>query len=96
MLGPGLEQLKAQHAGRALRSLEDARDLLGATQAASKAYDRAEPVTSAVEHEYADLELKDAIEKPYARVRDPGIWHTSASVNLPSTPAMHIMCTTHV
>lgn len=64
----GVEQLKAQQAGAALRHLGDARDLLAAAHVASKAYDRADPVSSAVEHEYADLELKDAIEKPYARV----------------------------
>lgn len=64
----GVEQLKAQQAGAALRHLGDARDLVAAAQAASKAYDRADPVSSAVDHDYADLELKDAIEKPYARV----------------------------
>lgn len=63
-----MEQLKAQQAGAALRHLGDAKELLVVAQAASKAYDRADPVTSAVEHEYADLDLKDAIEKPYARV----------------------------
>ena len=63
-----MEQLKAQQAGAALRQLGDARELLAAAQSASKAYDRADPVSSAVDHEYADLELKDAIEKPYARV----------------------------
>ena len=69
----GLEQLKAQQAGAALRHLGDAKDLLVAAQTASRAYDRAEPVTSAVEHEYADLKLKDAIEKPFARVSNPCI-----------------------
>jgi hypothetical protein len=38
-------------------------------QSASKAYDRAQPVTSALGHEYADLELKEAMEQPYDRVR---------------------------
>ncbi|CAL8462981.1 g2515 [Coccomyxa elongata] len=65
----GVEQLTAQQAGAALRHLGDARDLVAAAQAASKAYDRADPVSSAVDHEYADLELKDAIEKPYARAK---------------------------
>ncbi|BDA48020.1 probable BRO1 domain-containing protein BROX [Coccomyxa sp. Obi] len=65
----GVEQLKAQQAGAALRHLGNAKDLLAASQAASKAYDRADPVSSAVDHEYADLELKDAIEKPYTRAK---------------------------
>jgi hypothetical protein len=42
--------------------------MLTAVQTASKAYDRAEPITPAADHEYADLELREAVEKPYARV----------------------------
>ena len=58
-----------QQAGTALAYLGKAKSQLAAAQSASKAYDRAQPVTSASEHEYADLELKQTIEKPYDRVR---------------------------
>ncbi len=63
-----MEKLKSQEAGAAVRQLTDAADLLITVQTASKAYDRADPVTPAADHEYADLELKDAVEKPLARV----------------------------
>jgi hypothetical protein len=58
-----------QQAGTALAYLGKAKSQLVSAQSASKAYDRAQPVTSALEHEYADLELKQTIEKPYDRVR---------------------------
>lgn len=64
----GISSLTSQQAGAAVRRLTDAAELLGAAKTASKAYDRAEPVTPAGNHEYADLELKDAVEKPLARV----------------------------
>ncbi len=64
-----MEQLHAQQAGAALRALGDARDAAAASTAASRGYDRAPPVTSAAEHEYADAQLRTSIERPYATVR---------------------------
>lgn len=58
----------SQQAGTALAYLGKAKSQLAAAQGASKAYDRAQPVTSATAHEYADLELRQAVEKPYERV----------------------------
>lgn len=64
----GQEALTSQQAGTALAYLGSAKSQLAAAQGASKAYDRAQPVTSATEHEYADLELKQTVEKQYDRV----------------------------
>ena len=64
----GQDSLTSQQAGTALAYLGKAKSQLAAAQSASKAYDRAQPVTSATEHEYADLELKQSTEKPYERV----------------------------
>ncbi|CAK0784762.1 hypothetical protein CVIRNUC_007966 [Coccomyxa viridis] len=63
----GQEALTSQQAGTALAYLGSAKSQLAAAQGASKAYDRAQPVTSATEHEYADLELKQTIEKQHDR-----------------------------
>ena len=65
----GVERLRAGEAGGAVRLLGDARELLGSCAAAARAYDRVQPVTGAAGHEYADLALKDAVERPYGAVR---------------------------
>ena len=64
-----MERLRAGEAGAAVRLLGDARELLSSCAAAARAYDRGQPVTGAAGHEYPDLALKEAVERPYATVQ---------------------------
>lgn len=65
----GQDSLMSQQAGRAVAYLGKAKSQLAGAQSASKAYDRAQPVTSATDHEYADLELRQTVKRPHERVQ---------------------------